>query len=65
MHIYNRTWDIDIECPRGCVAVYRERKKNIDTVSGLRIVMYANLKRFIHTLPTEMLFNLEIFSKIH
>ena len=50
------------------MAVYRERKeKNIDTVSGLtsRIVMYANLKRFIHTLPTEMFFDLEIISKMH
>ena len=33
--------------------------RTIDTVSGLRIVMHANSKRFIHTLPTDMIFDLE------
>ena len=33
--------------------------ERLDTVSGLRIVMHANSKRFIHTLPTDMFFDLE------
>ena len=33
--------------------------EHIDTVSGLRIVTHANSKRFIHTLPTDMFFDLE------
>ena len=33
--------------------------RTIDTVSGLKIVMHANYKRFIHTLPTDMIFDLE------
>ena len=30
-----------------------------DTVSELRKVMHANLKRLIHTVPTDMFFDLE------
>ena len=33
--------------------------RTIDTVSGLRIVLHANSNRFIHTLPTDMFFDLE------
>ena len=33
-----------------------------NTVSGLRIVMHVNSKRFIHTLPTEMFFNVELLA---
>ena len=33
--------------------------ESLDTVSGLRIVMHANSKSFIHILPTDMFFDLE------
>ena len=34
------------------------RHRTIDTVSGLRLVMHANTKHFMHTLPTDMFFYL-------
>ena len=40
-------------------AVLAYPNRTVDTVSGLKIVMHANSKRFIHTLPTDMFFDLE------
>ena len=46
-----------------CISIIEHWHRTIDTVSGRRIAMHANSKRKIHTLPSDMFFDLELLAK--